>query len=107
MITQSNEEIKEQLTSSSLHLQLHSPATLECASTSDYESEVMSSELGVSVGRVGICVACGGEDGAALDSGFCLVSLIHDEEHLTYANPVSAKRHASARPDRTSPLCNI
>lgn len=43
MIAQRNEKIKEQLTTASLHFQLHGPAALECASASDYEGEVVGS----------------------------------------------------------------
>ena len=43
-----------------MHLHLHSPATLECASAADYEGEVVSSELGVCVGCIGVGVAGGG-----------------------------------------------
>ena len=43
MIAQRNEKIKEQLTASSLHFQLHGPAALECASAADYEGEIVGS----------------------------------------------------------------
>ena len=57
MIAQRNEKIKEQLTTSSLHFQLHGPAALECVPASDYEGEVVGSQLGVGVGCVGIGIA--------------------------------------------------
>ena len=60
MITKRNKQIKEELRAASKHLHLHSPATLECASAADYEGEVMSSELGVCVGCIGVGVAGGG-----------------------------------------------
>lgn len=43
MIAQRDEQIKEQLSASSLHFQLHGPAALERASASDYEGQVMGS----------------------------------------------------------------
>jgi hypothetical protein len=57
MITQRHEQVKKKLTTTSLHLHLHSPATLEGSSAADYESKVMSSKLRVVVGCVGIGIA--------------------------------------------------
>lgn len=71
MIAQRNEQVKEKLTAPSLHLQLHGAAALEGAAAADDEGEVVGAELGVGVGGVGVGVAGGGEDGAALDAGFC------------------------------------
>jgi hypothetical protein len=71
MVAQRHKEIKEELTASGVHLELHGPAPFECVSTADDESQVVSSELGVRVGRVGVGVASRREDRAALDSGFC------------------------------------
>lgn len=65
-----------------MHFELHSAAALECVSAADYESEVVSSELGVRVGSVGIGVASRRKDGAALDSGFCVPSI---------STPISSK----------------
>ena len=59
MITQSDEEIEEELASSIVHFKLHGPAALECASAADYEREVVSAEFGIGVGSVGVGVACG------------------------------------------------
>jgi len=70
VVAQSNEQIKEELTASLLHLHLHSPATLECASTADYEGEVVSPKFGVGVGSISICVAGRREDSAALNARF-------------------------------------
>jgi hypothetical protein len=37
MVAQGYEEVEEQLTASSLHLQLHSTTSLECVPASDYQ----------------------------------------------------------------------
>lgn len=71
MITQRDKKIKKQLTTTSLHLHLHSPATLECSSRSNDQSQIMSSKLRIVVGCIGICVSCWWEDCWALNSGFC------------------------------------
>jgi len=73
MITQRNEEIEKQLRPTSLHLHLHGAASLEGSSRSDDEREVVRTEFGVSVGRVGVCIASRKQDGAALNAGFCCV----------------------------------
>ena len=71
MVAQRHKEIEKELAASGMHLELHGPAPLEGVSTADDEGQVVSSELGVRVGRVGIGVASRGEDRAALDAGFC------------------------------------
>ena len=70
MVNHGNEQVEEQLAAAGLHLSLHGAAALEGAAATDDEGEVVGSQLGVGVGRVGVGVASGGEDGAALDSGF-------------------------------------
>jgi hypothetical protein len=60
MIAQCNEQIEKELGAAGLHLHLHSPATLEGASAADDKGEVVCSKFRVSVGRIGVCVACGG-----------------------------------------------
>jgi hypothetical protein len=70
VIAQRDEEIKEELGAAGHHLHLHCAAALEGAAAADDEGEVVGSEFGVGVGCVGVCVAGGGEDCAALDSGF-------------------------------------
>jgi hypothetical protein len=62
VIAQSNEEIKEQLRASVLHFQLHCATSFKCVARTDYESEVVSTELGVGVGSVSIGITCGGEN---------------------------------------------
>lgn len=57
MVTECDEEIEEQLGPAGLHLHLHSAAAFECATTTDYEGEVMCSKFGVSIGCVGVSVA--------------------------------------------------
>lgn len=68
MVTQCDEQVKEELAASVMHLELHGPAALECASASDDESEIMGSKLGVGIRRIGVSVACRREDCAALNS---------------------------------------
>jgi hypothetical protein len=58
-----------------MHLELHGAAAFECVSAADYEGKVVSSKLRVCVGSVGIGVASGREDRAALDSGFYVRSV--------------------------------
>ena len=43
MIAQSDEKVEEELGATVEHLQLHRPASLECAAAADDESEVMRS----------------------------------------------------------------
>jgi hypothetical protein len=59
MITQCNEQIKEQLRSSSLHFQLHGAAALEGAAGADYEGEIVRTQFRVGVRGVGVGVAGG------------------------------------------------
>lgn len=58
MVAQGHKEIKEELTASSMHLQLHGPATLEGVPTANYECEVMGSKLRIVVRCVGVRIAC-------------------------------------------------
>ena len=71
MIAESDKEVKEEGRAAVVHLQLHGPAALEGVARADDESEVVSAQLGVCVGRVGVCVASRRQDGAALDARFC------------------------------------
>ena len=71
MVAQRNKEIKEKLRVAVEHLELHGPAALEGAAAADDEGEVVSPQLGVGVGSVGVGIASRGQDGAALDAGFC------------------------------------
>lgn len=64
-----NLQVEEQF-ASHLHLHLHGAAALERATAADYEGQVVGAEFGVGVRCVGVGVAGGGEDCAALDSGF-------------------------------------
>lgn len=57
MIAQGHEEIKEELGATIEHLQLHGAAAFEGAARANDESQVMSSELGVAVGSVCICIS--------------------------------------------------
>ena len=68
MIAQRDEQVEEQLRAASHHLHLHGAAALEGPAAADDEREVVGSQLGVCVGRVGVGVARGRENGVALDS---------------------------------------
>lgn len=70
MIAQCDEQIEEELGAAGHHLHLHCAAALEGAAAADDEGEVVGPEFGVRVGCVGVGVAGGGEDCAALDAGF-------------------------------------
>lgn len=70
MIAQSNKQIKEQLASSIIHLQLHGSTPFKGTSASNYESEIVGSKFGISIGCVGIGIACRCENCAALDPRF-------------------------------------
>jgi len=81
MIAQRDEEVKEQLRASGHHLHLHGAAALEGAAAADDEREVVGSELRVGVWCVGVGVASGGEDCAALDAGFYyMLASFHDSD---------------------------
>jgi hypothetical protein len=71
MIAQRDEQVEEQLRAAGHHLHLHGAAALEGPAAADDEREVVGSQLGVCVGCVGVGVAGGGENCAALDAGFC------------------------------------
>jgi hypothetical protein len=58
MVAQCNEEVKEELTASSMHLKLHCAASLESAPAADDECEIVCSEFRVSVWCVGIGISC-------------------------------------------------
>lgn len=76
MIAQSNKEIEEELRAAVVHLQLHGAAPLEGAAAADDESEVVCSQLGIRVGRVGIRISRRCKNGAALDARLCLASSV-------------------------------
>jgi hypothetical protein len=69
VVAQGHEEIKEELGTAVEHFQLHGAAALESAARANDESEVMSPELGVIVGSVGIGISGRCKNGAALNSG--------------------------------------
>lgn len=70
MVAKRNKEVKEQRGPAVPHLELHRAAALERSAAADDECEIVGSELRVGVGGVGVGVAGGCEDCAALDSGF-------------------------------------
>jgi hypothetical protein len=67
VIAHGDEEIEEQ-SSAFFHLHLHGAAPLESVPAPNYESEVMGSQLGVIIGRMGVGISGRGEDGADLDA---------------------------------------
>jgi hypothetical protein len=69
MINHRHKQIKKQRRPAGLHLQLHRAAALESIPAADDQRQVVRAQLGVGGGRVGVGVAGGGEDGAALDVG--------------------------------------
>lgn len=68
MITQGDEQVKEELCAAVEHLQLHRAASFERAAAANDESEVVCSQLGVGVRRVVVRIASRRQDGAALDA---------------------------------------
>ena len=72
MVAEGDEEVKEELAASVVHLELHGAASLEGAAAADDEGEVVGAQLGVGIGGVGIGVAGGGENSAALDARFLM-----------------------------------
>ena len=66
VIAHGHEQVKEHL-SPHLHLHLHGSTTLECLSTADNQSEVMSAQTRVAVGRVLVGIARTTQDGSNLD----------------------------------------
>lgn len=87
MIHHRNEQIKEQRRAALLHLHLHRAAALERVAAADDEREVVRAELRVRSGCVGVGVAGGGEDGAALDAG--LEALLFEREALEFGEAVA------------------
>ncbi len=78
VIAQRHEQVEEELRAAGHHLHLHCAAALEGAAAADDECEVVGSQLRVGIGCVGVGVASGCQDCAALDAGFCcmLVSIV-------------------------------
>jgi len=68
MVAHGDEKIEEQ-PSTLFHFHLHGAAPLESVPAPNDKSEVMSSQLGVIIWRMGVGVTGGGEDGADLDAG--------------------------------------
>lgn len=67
MVHHGNEQVEKQL-AAVFHLILHGTAALEGVASTDDEREVVSTELRVVVGRVGVRVTSGSQDGRALDA---------------------------------------
>lgn len=70
MVAQSHEKIKEQGCPTVEHLKLHGATALESATRANDQGEIVCTQLGISVWSVGISIASGSQDGAALDTGF-------------------------------------
>lgn len=70
MVAEGDKEVEEELAAAVVHFQLHGAASLKGAAAADDEGQVVGAQLGVGVRGVGVGVAGGGEDGAALDAGF-------------------------------------
>ena len=70
MVAQGDKEIKKELGTSVVHLELHGAAALEGAAAADDEGEIVCPQFRVRVGRVCVGVSCRRENGAALDAGF-------------------------------------
>lgn len=107
VIAHGDKQIEEQRRPAVKHFHLHGAAALESAPAADDEGEVVSSQLGVVVGRVSVGVSGGGEDGAALDAGLCdemsvmgLDEMKKGRSSTTYEVPASAVQHASTPPVR-------
>ncbi len=83
---QSTKQVEEERTPTLGHLHLHRSTTLEGAATANDESEVVCSELGVAGGSIGVGVASGVEDGAALHAG--LETLLFESEALEFGEVV-------------------
>lgn len=80
MIDHGDEQVEEQRRATHLHLMLQGAAALESVPAADDESEVMRTQLRVAGRGIGVGVAGGGEDGAALDAG--LQTLLLEGETL-------------------------
>ena len=69
VVGQGDEQVEEELGATVEHLLLHGSAALEGGAAADDEGEVVSPQLGVRVGRVGVGEAGRGQDDAAGDAG--------------------------------------
>lgn len=58
MVAKCNEKIKEKLSATIIHLELHGAAALEGASRANDESEIVCSKFGIGVRRVVVSVSC-------------------------------------------------
>lgn len=71
VVAERDEQVEEQLAAAVEHLELHGAAALEGGAAADDEREVVGTQLGVGVGRVGVGVPRRREDGGAWDPGLC------------------------------------
>jgi len=71
MITESDEQVEEELAAAVEHVHLHGAAALEGSAAADDEGEVVGTQLGVGIRSVCVGVAGGRKDDAALNAGFC------------------------------------
>lgn len=70
MVAHGHENIKEELGATVVHLELHGATSLEGRPAADDQGKIVSTQFRVGIWRVGICVASGSQDGAALNAGF-------------------------------------
>lgn len=85
MIAHSDEKVEEQF-ATSFHFHLHGTASLEGRSAADDQGEIVCTELGVAVGRVGVSIACTRHDGATLNTR--LKSLFPKSETLEFVKTI-------------------
>lgn len=69
MVGQGDKQVEKKLGAAVEHLLLHGSAALEGGAAANDEGEVVCSQLGVGIGRVGIGEAGRGEDDATGDAG--------------------------------------
>jgi hypothetical protein len=85
VVDHGNKQVEEEFTAV-FHFALHGAAALEGLAGADDESKVVRAELRVVVGRVGVGVTGGGEDGGALDAR--LQSLLPERKLLELVQAV-------------------
>lgn len=71
VVGERDEQVKEELGAAVEHFLLHGSAALESGAAANDEGEVVSPQLRVRVGRVGVGEAGRGQDDAAGDAGAC------------------------------------
>lgn len=90
VVAKSNKEIKEELGSAVVHLELHGTAPLEGAARANDKRKIVSAEFRVSVWRVVVSISRRGQDGATLDSR--LKSLLPQSKLLQLVEAIFLRR---------------